>query len=176
MTIDLSKYLNKTITVEVGNGTIKTSTVGKCSSKTFPYTFDHFCYTIDGTGRTQPNIVRIISVEQFKGISQKAPNINLKDFVGQRVYVKDTNGHFYFSYVEKLDEEYELKDISNYFKNGINSCGFSGLNIEEIYGEGAYEIKTKSTFDEPEDSQIKQAKQLLSQMSEEQVAKLLKSL
>jgi small nuclear ribonucleoprotein (snRNP)-like protein len=173
MIVDLSKYLNKTITVELGDGTIKTGGVNKCSYGNYSYTFDHYIYTKDGIGYTQSNIVRIISVEQeFKGIAQKAPNINLEDFVGQTVMIK-TRVNEYF--VGKLNGGLYLGDLCAYDKDG-NSYENGNLNIMEIYSEDAYTIQTKSTFDEPVDPKIEQAKQLLSQMSEEQVAKLLKSL
>jgi hypothetical protein len=183
MTIDLSKYLNKTITVELGDGKIRTSTAEECSVKRFPYKFDSYFYTKDGIGFFQPNIVRIISVEQeFKGIAQKAPHINLEDFSGQNVYVKLKSGKYLLRVLEQKSKNVwylrEPHSFVEYKRNGTPCITQSDdrWDIEEIYGEGAYEIKTKSTFDEPEDPKIEQAKELLSQMSKEQVAKLLKSL
>ena len=50
------------------------------------------------------------------------------------------------------------------------------MDIEEIYGEGAYEIKTKQTFDEPSDAAVEKAKEAIKDLTEEQIAKLLHSL
>jgi hypothetical protein len=54
--------------------------------------------------------------------------------------------------------------------------GTASLYITEIYGEGAYEIKTKETFDEPTDEAVEKAKDAIKDLSEEQIAKLLHSL
>ena len=174
MTIDLLKYVGETITAQLGDGRIKTGTVLKSSSKTYPCTFNSFSYTKDGTGYTQPNIVRIISVEQqFKGIAQKTPNINLDDFVGQKVYVKLDRGS---EHITNVSSTYNLSEVGQYNKNGTSTSGNEHWDIVEIYGESAYEINTKSTFDNPNNYKIEQVKQLLNQMSEEEIAKLLKSL
>ena len=97
----------------------------------------------------------------------------LDDFVGQKVYVKLGRGSEHITNVSPI---YNLSEVGQYKKNGTSASCNEHWAILEIYGEGAYEISTKSTFDNPNDNQIEQAKQLLSQMNEEQVAKLLKSL
>jgi hypothetical protein len=93
--------------------------------------------------------------------------------VGQNVYVKLAMGS---EHITNVTSTYNLFEVGLYNKNGTSASRNGNWDIVEIYGEGAYEINTKSTFDSPNDYQIEQAKQLLSQMSEEQVAKLLKSL
>jgi hypothetical protein len=173
MTIDLSQYVGKTITVQLGDDSFLTSKVSTHDSPTFPYVICGYWFQKYGTGRTCANIVRILSSEKtFNGIAQKAPNINLDDFVGQTVMIKTRMDEYF---VGELDEGLYLGDLCSYSKTGY-SLRNGNLDIMEIYGKGAYEINTKSTFDNPNDNQIEQAKQLLSQMSEEQVAKLLKSL
>lgn len=175
MTIELSKYVGKYITVTVGkNDRTITGVLQSNDSSKYPYMINGYWYSNDGIGCSQPNIVRIISEEQtFNGIAQKAPNINLDDFVGQKVYVKLANG---YEYIRHIRNSYYLERVGYYDKDGkiLRSC--PTWNMVEIYGEGAYEIKTKPTFDGPNDAQIEEAKQMLSQMSEEQIAKLLKSL
>lgn len=176
--MDLSKYVGKTINVELGDGIKEYGELLTSTSNKYPYWFGGHCYTKDGLGLNGPNITRIISeVNDFTGIAQRAPYINLGDFVGQKVYVKLTNGYNHFTSVEDLPDEYHLDDLSNYHQNGENSIGFPSLDIAEIYGEGAYKVITKPTFDDPDNpTKIDQAKQLLSQMSEEEIARLLKSL
>jgi hypothetical protein len=189
MTIDLSKYVGKTINVELGDGIKESGEILKSTSTKYPYWFKDHCYTKEGLGLNGPNIIRIISGEDhFTGIAQRAPHINLDDFVGQKVYVKLARGSDHFTSVsdwfeqegsnENLPDEYYLDNLSNYYhQNGENSLGFPSLDISEIYGEGAYKVITKPTFDDPDNpTRIDQAKQLLSQMSEEEIARLLKSL
>jgi small nuclear ribonucleoprotein (snRNP)-like protein len=171
MTIDLSQYVGKIITVRLNNGNILSGQLIKHSRRNDLYNFRGFCYDKEGMGFNCSSIVKVISVEKFTGITQRAPNINLDDFVGQKVYVKLARGS---EHIETLDDSYYLNGIAGYSKEGVTSS--PGWSIVEIYGEGAYEISTKSTFDNPNDYKIEQARQLLSQMSEEQVAKLLKSL
>lgn len=175
--MDLSKYVGKTINVELGDGKLESGKILRSSSIRYPYQFKDHCYTEEGLGLNS-HITRIISeVNDFTGIAQRAPWINLGDFVGQKVYVKLTNGSDHFTSVEDLPDEYHLDDLSNYHQNGKNSIGFPSLDIAEIYGEGAYKVITKPTFDDPDNpTKIDQAKQLLSQMSEEEIARLLKSL
>ena len=174
MTIDLSQYVGKTITVEFDDGLVLTAPVHYNVGGKYPYIIDGSYYTNYGMGWGKPNIIKIISpTKLLDGIAQKAPNINLEDFVGQKVYVKLGRGSEHITNVSPI---YNLSEVGQYKKNGTSASGNEHWAILEIYGEGAYEISTKSTFDNPNDYQIEQAKQLLSQMSEEQVAKLLKSL
>ena len=180
MTVNLSGYDNKTVTVELSDGTIKTGKVLRHEDKRFTHVFDKCLYTQYGVGFSGLGIVRVISMKgDFKGIAQKAPNINLEDFSGQNVYVKLKSGKYLLRVLEQKSKNvWYLHALMEYKRDGTHCITQSDdrWDIEEIYGEGAYTIQTKSTFDEPEDSQIKQAKELLSQMSEEQVAKLLKSI
>jgi hypothetical protein len=128
---------------------------------------------------SKPRIIKILTPFEDKGIAQKAPNINLKDFVGQCVCIKlsDMKSKLVVHLSSSTAGEYAIPGVGRFKADGswwISSVGEG--DIEEIYGEGAYEINTKSTFDNPNDYKIEQAKQLLNQMSEEQIAKLLKSL
>ena len=188
MTINLYKYLGKKIVVELGDGSVLAGEVKFISNKSwyneqYTYSINGWLFNKCGNGMTKPRIVKIQTPFESNGIAQKAPNINLEDFVGQKVYVKlargsehitDVSPKVYVKLARGSEHIYNLSDVGQYNKNGTR--GNQHWAIIEIYGEGAYEINTKSTFDVPNDAQIEQAKQLLSQMSEEQVAKLLKSL
>jgi hypothetical protein len=173
MTIDLSQYVGETITAQLGDDSFLTGQVFTDESSGFPYRICGYWFQRYGTGCSRANIVRILSSEKtFNGIAQKAPNINLDDFVGQKVYVKLARGS---EHITNVTSTHNLNEVGQYTKNGTSASGNEHWAIVEIYGKGAYEINTKSTFDDPNDHQIEQAKQLLSQMSEEQIAKLLKS-
>jgi hypothetical protein len=172
MTINLSQYVGKKIIAELIDGSVLAGEVEytineSWHSELYPYSIDGWLFNEYGYGMTKPRISF-----DGSGIAQKAPNINLEDFVGQTVMIKTRMDEYY---VGKVDEDLYLGNLCRYSKDG-NSIKNGNLDIMEIYGKGAYEINTKSTFDNPNDNQIEQAKQLLSQMSEEQIAKLLKSL
>jgi hypothetical protein len=174
MVIDLLQHVGETITVQLGDDSFLTGQVSTSEAPEFPYVICGYWFQRYGTGVSRANIVRILSSEKtFNGIAQKAPNINLDDFVGQKVYVKLARGTEHITNVSPI---YNLSEIGRYGKNGTSASGNENWDIVEIYGQDAYEINTKSTFDNPNDYQIEQAKQLLNQMSEEQIAKLLKSL
>ncbi len=172
MTINLSLYVGKKIIAELMDGSVLAGEVEDTINE-YPYKLCGWLFNVCGQGMTKPRIVKIQTCFDGSGIAQKAPNINLEDFVGQKVYVKLGRGS---EHITKVTPIYNLSEVGQYTKNGTSASGNEHWAIVEIYGEGAYEISTKSTFDNPNDYQIEQAKQLLSQMSEEQVAKLLKSL
>jgi hypothetical protein len=184
MTINLSQYVGKKIIAELIDGSVLAGEVEytineSWHSEPYPYSINGWLFNKCGYGMTKPRIVKIRTSFDGSDIAQKAPNINLDDFVGQNVYVKLKSGKYLLRVLEKKSKNvWYLHALLEYRKNGTPCISQSDdrWDIEEIYGEGAYEINTKSTFDNPNDYQIEQAKQLLSQMSEEQVAKLLKSL
>jgi small nuclear ribonucleoprotein (snRNP)-like protein len=178
MTIELSQYVGKKIVVELIDGSVLAGEVEytineSWHSELYPYSIDGWLFNEYGYGMTKPRIVKIRTSFDGSGIAQKAPNINLEDFVGQKVYVKLARGS---EHITNVTSTYNLSEVGQYNKNGTSASGNEHWAILEIYGKDAYEINTKSTFDNPNDYQIEQAKQLLSQMSEEQIAKLLKSL
>jgi hypothetical protein len=174
MTIDLSQYVGKTIVVELRDQSVLAGPLVKDTPYpdiVYPYKISGWLFTESGVGMSKPRIIKILTPFEDKGIAQKAPNINLDDFVGQKVYVKLARGS---KHITKVTPNYNLSEVGQYNKNGTSTSGNEHWAIVEIYGEGAYEINTKSTFDNPNDHQVEQAKQLLNQMSEEQIAKLLR--
>jgi hypothetical protein len=174
MIIDLSQYVGYNIIAKLADNAVihglVTYNYRRNNYPDYPYNIDGWAFNDHGRGLSKAPIVKILNPS---GIAQKAPNINLDDFVGQKVYVKLARGSEHITNVSPI---YNLSEVGQYKKNGTSASGNEHWAIVEIYGEGAYEIKTKSTFDDPNDHQIEQAKQLLNQMSEEQIAKLLKSL
>jgi hypothetical protein len=176
MTIDLSKHVGKIIIAELIDNYVLKGRVTDGDSHLypdFPYSVDGWAFNKQGKGLSKASIVRVLCPFEGDGIAQKAPHIDLDDFVGQKVYVKLARGS---EHVTNVSGIYNLSEVGQYDKRGIPSSGNEHWRILEIYGEGAYQISTKSTFDTPGDYLVKQAKQLFSQMSEEQIAKLLKSL
>jgi hypothetical protein len=176
MTIDLSKHVGKTIIAElVGNYVLKGRVTDGDSHlyPDFPYSVDGWAFNKQGKGLSKASIARVLSPFEGDGIAQKAPHIDLDDFVGQKVYVKLARGSEHITNVSQI---YNLSEVGQYDRRGISQSGNGHWRILEIYGEGAYQISTLSTFGTPEDDLIKQAKLLFSQMNEEQIAKLLKSL
>jgi len=185
MTINLSQYVGKRIIAELMDGSVLAGKVEdngneQWSNEQYPYKLCGWLFNACGQGVTKPRIVKILTPFESNGIAQKAPNINLEDFVGQCVCIKlsDMKSKLVVHLSSSTPAgEYAIPGVGRFKADGswwISSVGEG--DIVEIYGEGAYEINTKSTFDNPNDYQIEQAKQLLNQMSEEQVAKLLKSL
>jgi hypothetical protein len=123
-------------------------------------------------------IATITEVSDMSGIAQRHPNINLNDFKDQMCIVKWSNGKVQYDKVWCDDEEESSWSIcltEDIYSDG-RVCGTASLYITEIYGEGAYEIKTKETFDEPTDEAVQKAKEAIKDLSEEQIAKLLHSL
>jgi hypothetical protein len=123
-------------------------------------------------------ITEITEVSTMNGPAQRHPNINLNDFKDQMCIVKWSNGKIQYDKVCCDDEEESSWAIcltEDIYSDG-RVCGTASLYITEIYGEGAYEIKTKETFDEPTDEAVEKAKDAIKDLSEEQIAKLLHSL
>ena len=178
--IDLSKYIGKKVKCTFGKGSSPlVGTVSFTSPKhyccdEYPYNIANWLFTPTGDGMSMPQITEITEVS---GIAQRHPNINLNNFKDQMCIVKWSNGRVNYDKV-CYDEEDSWWAIC--LTEGISSDGSlrgaASLYITEIYGEGAYEIKTKETFDEPFDEAVEKAKDAIKDLSEEQIAKLLHSL
>lgn len=89
---------------------------------------------------TQPRIIKVLIPSMDGGIAQKAPNINLDNFVGRKVYVKLDRGS---EHIANVNSTYNLSEVRRYNKNGTSASGNGCWDIDEIYGERAYEINTK---------------------------------
>jgi small nuclear ribonucleoprotein (snRNP)-like protein len=172
MTIDLSKYIGQEVVATLANGSTLVGVVKFNNvSETYPYVITVWLFDRNGEGFTMPNITSITTTNpSMNGIAQRHPNINLSDFEGQNVYFKCMNGNKMFGTV--------VKSLSSDRCYVNIPCGGSFItsDIQEIYGEGAYEIRTKQTFDEPSDTAVEKAKEAIKDLTEEQIAKLLHSL
>ena len=179
--IRLSQFVGKHVVCKLKSGDTLIGLVQTrqswAKSEDYHYEVGGHVYSLWGTGYSKEDIVSIEMIEpehQFTGLAQKAPNINLDLFADQTVLVKFRNG---WEHIGKLHGLYYLANIDSVFcRDGTTKCLNKDWSIHEIYGEGAYKIVTKPTFDEPIDPKVEEAKKLLDQMTEEQVAKLLKSL
>ena len=181
--IDLSKYVGKKVKCTFGDGgsplvgTVSfTSPINQWCDE-YPYNISIWQFSSTGKGKSMPQITKITEVSTICGTAQRHPNINLNDFKDQMCIVKWSNGKIQYDKVW-YDEEDSWWAIC--LTDGISSDGSlrgtASLYIAEIYGEGAYEIKTKETFDEPTDEAVEKAKDAIKDLSEEQIAKLLHSL
>ena len=193
MNIDLSQYVGKNVIVHLNVsyspilGVV--STHEYCDS--YPYAINGWYFNREGRGYSLPQISSIKLIDQpMTGIAQHHPNINLQDFEGQYVYLKWNTGTQEFGqvvldYIDKNRDNYKLWCI---LRKGNTSCRNISTNgnfhdssfyIEEIYGEGAYELITKHAFDMPTESSdpaVEKAKEAIKDLTEEQIAKLLHSL
>ena len=179
MTIDLSKYIGQKVVVTF-DGSASPTLSGNVSlnnnSKSHPYSISGYYFDRNGEGYTLPQIVSITSIyPPMNGIAQRSPNINLEDFEGQEVYVKWNDGDYMIGRIKKMGINWSISEIGPLIKTGKFLAEDSAY-IEEIYGEGAYEIRTKETFDEPSDSAVEKAREAIKDLTEEQIAKLLHSL
>ena len=195
MSIDLSQYVGKNVIVYLNrsytpiSGVVKTHDSRYYSEK-YPYVISGWYFNREGRGYSLPQIKSIKLIDQpMTGIAQQHPNINLQDFEGQDVYFKWNTGFegfgkviFVGGVVENDRQMWCIKikgglSIEYYYADGIVSC--TNSYIEEIYGEGAYELITKQTFDMPTESSdpaVEKAKEAIKDLTEEQIAKLLHSL
>jgi hypothetical protein len=171
MTIDLSKYIGHEVVATLGNGDTLVDVVSFRNQLSYPYAISGWFFNKRGEGCSRSRITSITPTNPImSGITQRSPNINLKDFEGQNVYFKCMNGNKMFGTV--------VKSLSSdrFYVNIPCGGSFITSDIQEIYGEGAYEIKTKQTFDEPSDAAVEKAKEAIKDLTEEQIAKLLHSL
>jgi hypothetical protein len=177
--INLSKYVGKEVILTLldNNETLSGELQFlKNHHSAYCYVVDKCQFNITGVGLSKPQIKSIQLKNPMTGIAQQHPNINLEDFEGQRCYAKWSDG------VEAIGcVSYELGYWSvpgdphcAFRKDGTHS--HDELHVTEIYGEGAYEITTKDTFDTPSDDVVTKATEALKDLTEEQIAKVLHAL
>lgn len=178
--IDLSKYVGKEVICILNSNQTLSGELEffKSNPNDYCYVVDGWQFTITGKGLSKPQIKSIQLKNPMTGIAQQHPNINLEDFEGQRCYVKWNDG------VEAVGRNI-VPSLSGYWDVPGNShCSYKSdgthpsytLHVTEIYGEGAYEIITKDTFDAPSDDVVTKATEALKDLTEEQIAKVLHAL
>ena len=181
--IDLSKYVGKEVIYTFNNGEARSGVVITKSEKTYPYEISGYWFNKTGKGYSVPQIESIQLKNPMIGIAQKHPNINLEDFEGQRCYVKWSDGRGSIGTILRRVSSsgrsfWEVVGShSLYNKDGTRTDIHSkNAQVYEIYGEGAYEITTKDTFDAPSDDVVTTATEVLKGLTEDQIARVLHAL
>ena len=174
--IDMSKYVGEEVICTLVGGEILSGELKFLKKHHSPYCYvvDGYQFTQTGEGLSKPQIKSIQLKNPMTGIAQKHPNINLEDFEGQRCYVKWTQGREEIGLVKSDGLLWQVATSLSVCRLGTFTPGRSF--IREIYGEGAYEITTKDTFDSPSDDVLTTATEFLKGLTEEQIAKVLHAL
>jgi small nuclear ribonucleoprotein (snRNP)-like protein len=178
--IDLSRYVGKEVILILDNNETLSGEplFFKNHHSAYCYEVSGWQFTKTGKGLSKPQIKSIQLKNPMTGIAQQHPNINLEDFEGQRCYIKWSDGKEFIGTIKYSTTEsfwYICGGHSLYYKDGTGSHS-KNAPIEEIYGEGAYEITTKDTFDAPSDDVVTKATEALKDLTEEQIAKVLHAL
>jgi len=178
--IDLSKYVGEEVILTFDDEETLSGELHFLKNHTaYCYEVKGWQFTINGRGYSQPQIKSIQLKNPVTGIAQQHPNINLEDFEGQRCYVKWSDGVEVIGCVNCEPSYPHVWSIPGnalcvFQKDGTHP--YLELHVTEIYGEGAYEITTKDTFDAPSDDVVKKATEALKDLTEEQIAKVLHAL
>jgi hypothetical protein len=176
--IDLSKYVGREVICTLEGGEIHSGLVRELDpAYKFPYGIGRCDFDKTGKGYSKPQIESIQLKNPMIGIAQQHPNINLEDLEGQRCYVKWSDGVEAIGCVKSLTcVGWDIPGTDNRFfgKDGVYQN--RALHVYEIYGEGAYEITTKDTFDAPSTDVVEKATEALKDLTEEQIAKVLHAL
>jgi hypothetical protein len=137
-------------------------------------------YTKEGRLFEGEGVQKIIYIHRIVpkliGLAQKAPNIELEQFVGKKVYVKYNDNTVSIGRVEKYDNGHLCS-----FNIGSNSFTHKGLvygcsdpkSIVEIYEEGAYQLFT-SSIPEPENKKMNELAEQIKDLNETELAELFK--
>jgi hypothetical protein len=178
--INLSKYVGKEVILTLDNNETLSGEIQflKSLPDAYCYAVSGWQFNITGVGFSKPQIKSIQLKTHKTGIAQQHPNINLEDFEGQRCYVKWSDG------VVAIGHNIVSTRAGYWDIPGKSQCAFQKdgtnpsytLHVTEIYGEGAYEIITKDTFDAPSDDLVTKATEALKDLTEEQIAKVLHAL
>jgi hypothetical protein len=183
--IDLSKYVGKEVILTLNNNQTLSDELKFLKKHHSPYCYlvDGYQFTQTGEGLSKPQIESIQLKNPMTGIAQKHPNINLEDFEGQRCYVKWSDGRGSIGTILRRVSSsgrsfWEVVGShSLYNKDGTRTDIHSkNAQVYEIYGEGAYEITTKDTFDAPSDDVVTTATEVLKGLTEDQIARVLHAL
>jgi len=177
--IDMSKYVGKQVILTLNNNETLSGEIQFIKNQdAYCYVVSGWQFTITGKGWSKPQIKSIQLKNPMTGIAQQHPNINLEDFEGQRCYIKWSDGKEFIGTIKFSTLShfwYICGGHSLYYKDGTNTYS-KNVPVDEIYGEGAYEIITKDTFDTPSDDVVKKASEALKDLTEEQIAKVLHAL
>jgi hypothetical protein len=176
--IDLSKYVGRAVILTLNNEETLSGELQflKNHHNAYCYVVSGWQFNKYGNGFSRPQIKSIQLKNPTEGIAQQHPNINLEDFDGQRCYVKWSDGVESVGCVKSLNHYWDVPGYcrSSFKKDGTHSC--LTIYVEEIYGEGAFDVTTKETFDAPSTDAVEKATEALKDLTEEQIAKVLHAL
>ena len=183
--IDLSEYVGREVILTLDNNETLSGELQFLKNR-----HNSYCYVVSGwqfnkygNGFSRPQIKSIQLKNTMTGIAQQHPNINLEDFEGQRCYVKWSDGRGSIGTIlrrvsssgSSFWEVAGRRDLYN--KDGTRTNIQSrNAQVKEIYGEGAFDVTTKDTFDSPSDDVVTTATAVLKGLTEEQIAKVLHAL
>ena len=191
MTINLHKYLNQEVQIELRNGEGYVGVVQEWRDSCFTFRFKignapKYYNTLgyyNNSYCVEPH--DIVSIKpftktmKFTGLAQKHPNIDLNKFRGKTVLIRLNKEHMCLQaqFIGKIsDDDSGFLDISGFrFTNSGKRANHKSTQwITEIYEEGAFVIETKEIpYVDPE---VEKAKEAVKNLSEEQIAALLHSL
>jgi small nuclear ribonucleoprotein (snRNP)-like protein len=186
--IDLSEYVGRKVILTLDNnetlsGEVQLFENHSSSYRTYRYKVDEFVFNKTGQGFSKPQIKSIQLKNTMTGIAQQHPNINLEDFEGQRCYVKWSDGRGSIGTILRRVSSsgssfWEVAGRSDWYnKDGTRTNTQSrNAQVKEIYGEGAFDVTTKDTFDSPSDDVVTTATAVLKGLTEDQIAKVLHAL
>jgi hypothetical protein len=166
----------------VGKVTRKHTVRDSISINHFVIGKDKDSYTKDGHLFGGEGEQKILSIHRLApkliGLAQKAPNIDLRQFVGKKVLVKYNDNNVSIGRVEKYDNG-NLCSFNigvggtSFIYNGQGIGCFSSNSILEIYEEGAYQLFT-SSIPEPENKKMKELAEQIKELNETELAELFK--
>lgn len=160
--INLNEFVGKAVTIQIEDGRNIDGFIS-FNEGNYPYRFTSYdskylChYNVNGFLWTDespsPYNIRGICVkiqteeQQWSGIAQGYPNIDLSKFDGQKsVYAIWSNGKKTIGPVSFEGVGYDWK-VADYVQISFDGKLTDEIYIKEIYGEGAYSINTKHIFD-----------------------------
>jgi hypothetical protein len=176
----LSRFDYHSIYYKVGKVTRKYTVRDSISINHFVIGKDKDSYTKDGRlfeGEGEQKILSIHRiVPKLIGLAQKAPNIDLRQFVGKKVLVKYNDNTVSIGRVEKNDNghicSFNIGSIS-FTHKGIPYGYPAPKSILEIYEEGAYQLFT-SSIPEPENKKMKELAEQIKELNKTELAELFK--
>lgn len=183
--INLEDYVDQEVVIVIGNSNKTHMHIGKVGNHLDPLYGRYFFvagYHLSKSGRNLNGDSRIIEIHRLVpkliGLAQKAPNIDLMQFVGKKVLVKYNNNNVSIGRVEKYDNGHLCSfnigvggTSFTYKGNGIGR--FSSKSILEIYEEGAYQLFT-SSIPEPENKKMNELAEQIKELNETELAELFK--
>lgn len=139
------------------------------------YSRDGSIDTLYGQGSHIKEIRQL--VPKLCGLVQKAPNIDLSQFVGKKVLIKTYRGNILIPKNAVVTRSIARHSIYVIGKGEYNQDGISIYDgrhyIQEIYEEGSFQLFTSRT-PEPENKKVKELAEQISTLNENELTDLFK--